>query len=145
MVTRAWKVYGADGHRQKAAFGESIDWDFSENGKTRKIEIICEDRIGTAEYAIAVITCDTEEECKAEMWGQITDGVFENCTVGKVEPAHWYAIHEDENDNDDGTGSFILGEAIKMARERGYKFVAEIDITDDFTFNQWAVNLESEV
>lgn len=39
----------------------------------------------------------------------------------------WYAIQEDEDDNDWGDGSFDKDEAIKMARERGYKYVATIE------------------
>lgn len=40
--------------------------------------------------------------------------------------SEWYAIQMDEDDNDWGTGSFDKDEAIKMAQERGYKFVATI-------------------
>lgn len=39
----------------------------------------------------------------------------------------WYAIQMDEDDNDWGTGSFDKDEAIEMARERGYKYIATIE------------------
>ena len=31
MVTRAWKVYGMEGHRQRESFCESYKYDFSKN------------------------------------------------------------------------------------------------------------------
>lgn len=33
MVTRAWKVYGMEGHRQRESFCESYKYDFSKNKK----------------------------------------------------------------------------------------------------------------
>ena len=58
-VTKTWKVYGVDGHRQRESFNKSRKYDFS-------------------------VTCDTEEECIAELEGQLSDGIFENSRVGKV-------------------------------------------------------------
>ena len=29
MVTRIWKVYGVDGHRQRESFGKSYKYDFT--------------------------------------------------------------------------------------------------------------------
>lgn len=39
---------------------------------------------GTNEYTIIRITRNTAEECERELDGQISDGFFENCVVGKV-------------------------------------------------------------
>lgn len=42
-VTRTWKVYGAEGHRQRESFCDSQKYDFSENGKVRILEILNSD------------------------------------------------------------------------------------------------------
>ena len=39
---------------------------------------------GTNEYVIIRITRNTAEQCERELDGQISDGFFENCVVGKV-------------------------------------------------------------
>ena len=86
MKTRSWKVYGAEGHRQKISFGESIHWDFSnkENG-IRIIDVDCEDRTNTNEYVIVHITRNNSEECEREFLAQVSDGLFEKARIGKVE------------------------------------------------------------
>ena len=84
-VTRTWKVYGAEGHRQRESFNKSTKYDFSENGETRIVEVINSDQTGTNEYSIIRITRGTAEECKEEFDGQLSDGVFENSRVGWFE------------------------------------------------------------
>lgn len=69
-VTKTWKVYGAEGHRQRESFSESALYDFSENGKTRIIEVLNSDKTGTNEYSIVKITRDTKEECDEEFDGE---------------------------------------------------------------------------
>lgn len=83
-VTRAWKVYGAEGHRQRESFGKSCKYDFSENGIIRIIEVDNSDKTGTNEYSIIRITRNSSEECEEELNGQLSDGIFENSRVGKV-------------------------------------------------------------
>ena len=86
MVTRTWKVYGAEGHRQKESFNESYRYDFSnEYDGVRIIEVMNADKTGTNDYSIVKITRNTSMECANELDGQITDGIFENYRVGKVE------------------------------------------------------------
>jgi hypothetical protein len=84
MVTRAWKVYGIPGHRQRESFNSSYTYDFSEEGDVRIIEVENSDKTGTNEYTVVKITRNTAEECEAELSGQITDGIFENSRVGEV-------------------------------------------------------------
>lgn len=84
-VTRSWKVYGSDGHRQRESFSKSYKWDFSSENNVRIIEVENSDKTGTNEYSIIRITRNSAEECEAELWGQVTDGVFENSKVGDVE------------------------------------------------------------
>ncbi len=86
MVARAWKVYGVEGHRQRESFHKSwkSDWSNSNVG-TRIVEVENSDITGTNEYTIVKIIRNTAEECERELWGQISDGIFENSRVGKVE------------------------------------------------------------
>ena len=85
-VTRSWKVYGADGHRQRESFGKSYSFDFSnDDDGMRIIEVEREDRTGTNDYVIVNITRNTAEECEREFNGQLSDGIFENSRTGKVE------------------------------------------------------------
>ena len=78
MVTITWKVYGIEGHRQKHSFAPSYRWNFSEDNKVRIIEVRNCDITGTNNYSIVAITRDTREECINELYGQISDGIFEN-------------------------------------------------------------------
>lgn len=85
-VTRSWKVYGAYEHRQAESFNKSYKNDFSNNDSgIRIIEVENSDITGTNEYSIVRITRNTKAECENELWGQISDGIFENCIVGRVE------------------------------------------------------------
>lgn len=84
-VTRGWKVYGANGHRQRESFRDSYKYDFSKGDDIRIIEVQNADVTGTHEYSIIKITRNTAEECEREFWGQVSDGVFENSRVGVFE------------------------------------------------------------
>lgn len=85
-VSKSFKVYGAEGHRQKMSFDRSVRWDWSnEQDGVRIFEAINSDITGTNEYSIIRITRNTEEECYDELEGQISDGYFENCNVGRDE------------------------------------------------------------
>ncbi len=86
MITRAWRVYGLTGHRQRESFHDSQHYDFSneQEGK-RELDIANSDKTGTNDYTLIRITRDTAEECEDELHGQISDGVFENSNVGHVE------------------------------------------------------------
>ncbi len=84
-ITKTWKVYGRDGHRQRMSFGESVSWDWSDkNFGTRILEVDTCEKTGTNDYVIVRITRNTSEECDRELSGQITDGYFENAAVGKI-------------------------------------------------------------
>ena len=83
-VTKTWKIYGVDGHRQRESFNKSYKYDFSEDADVRIIEVENADRTGTNEYSIIRITRNTPEECEEELNGQLSDGIFENSRVGKV-------------------------------------------------------------
>lgn len=81
-MTRAWKVYGAGEHRQRESFrnsGSFTDYD------GLKYEVLNSDRTGTNEYTIVKITGDDADALSRALDGQICDGIFENCKVGRVE------------------------------------------------------------
>ena len=85
MVTRCWKVYGAEGHRQRESFGQSRRFDFSEGDDIKIIEVDNSDKTGTNDFSIIRISRNTAEECEQTLMPQITDGVFENSRVGAIE------------------------------------------------------------
>lgn len=87
---RGWrlaiKAYGREGHRQRASFGFSSFFDFGKKGSlTRKVGVLREDITKTNDYAIMVCDGDTRRDVFREASGQLSDGVFENCSVGKCE------------------------------------------------------------
>ena len=85
MKTKTWKIYGAEGHRQRESFNASYKYDFSnESDGIRIIEVMNADTTGTNDYTIVEITRDTEQLCIEELNGQLTDGIFENSRCGLV-------------------------------------------------------------
>lgn len=87
-VTRTWKVYGQSGHRQRISFQPSFRWDFSKSNDVRIIDVDCFDITGTNDYVIVRITRNSREECEREFFGQLSDGIFENSRIGKIEEIH---------------------------------------------------------
>lgn len=85
MITRTWKVYGANGHRQTESFNPSYRYDFSKGENIRIIEVENSDKTSTNDYSLVRITRNTAEECEDELYGQISDGIFENRKVGMIE------------------------------------------------------------
>lgn len=84
-ITKTWKIYGKDGHRQRMSFGESVNDDWSNDAVgIRRFEAINADMTGTNEYTIIKITRNTAQECDDELEGQISDGYFECACVGEV-------------------------------------------------------------
>lgn len=85
-VTKAYKVHGWNGHRQRESFNKSCTYDFSnEQNGIRLITVFNADVTGTNDYSIVIITRRTAKECDEEMRGQKSDGIFENCRNGKTE------------------------------------------------------------
>lgn len=84
-VTRTWKVWGMDGHRQRTSFMPSMSWNQSKGDDINIVDIQCADKTGTNDYVIITITRNTAELCERDLWAQVSDGVFENSRIGKVE------------------------------------------------------------
>lgn len=89
LSTRAWRVYGAPGHRIKESFAKSYGYDFSKGDQVRLIQVHCSDINHSNEYVTVIITRNTWEECEEELWTQISDGIFENQRTGKIEEYPW--------------------------------------------------------
>lgn len=85
METKIYRIYGLEGHRFSGSFGESKAYDFSKKNDVRIISIFNSDVLGTNDYSEIVITRNTAKECEDELFGQVNDGFFENCRVGKIE------------------------------------------------------------
>lgn len=84
-MRKAWRVYGANGHRQRVSFQESAVYDFSVGDKKRIVEVVNADKTGTHDYTLVIIERNTAQECEDEFWGQVSDGIFENARVGEIE------------------------------------------------------------
>ena len=87
MITMIWEVYGVEGHRQRESFFPSFEIDLKKCGeysRSIKIEVFNSDKTFTNLFSIVKITAESEEDCRAELLGQITDGIFENSRVGEI-------------------------------------------------------------
>lgn len=82
MVRVTFRVFGKDGHRQRASFGESFE--FSTFGGITQIEVLCEDCTLTNSFVEVSITSDSFKHCVNELNAQLSDGIFETCAVGKI-------------------------------------------------------------
>ena len=82
MVRVTFRVFGKDGHRQRASFGESFE--FGTLGGSAHIKCVCEDCTLTNEFADVIITADSFKRCADELNAQLSDGIFETCSVGKI-------------------------------------------------------------
>lgn len=85
MKTRTWKVYGKEGHTQRESYNSSAVYDFTEDDNIRVIEVLNADYTHTTSYTVVRITRNSAEECKNELLGQLTDGIFENSGTGAVQ------------------------------------------------------------
>ena len=79
---KEWKVYGADGHRQRESFADSFSFN-TMNGAS--IMIRNYDMTDTHEYTTVIVLAKNERLCDEEFEVQLTDGVFENSRTGKIE------------------------------------------------------------
>lgn len=87
MITRVWKIFGKDGHRQRESFDKSRKfyvYDFLENGGEIIIEILNSDYTHTNSYSIIKITAGSSDLCLKHLLEEVSDGVFQNCCVGDI-------------------------------------------------------------
>lgn len=92
-TVKAFKVYGKDGHRFRGSFCESYAVKLPGN---IIMNVINSDITGVNDYSIlkfnSMVGEMTEDEFVDELEAQIYDGVFECCTVGKVEEIPLYTL-----------------------------------------------------
>jgi hypothetical protein len=88
MVTKGYIIRGVfDGkrqHRNRESFSPSCYNDFTgycEGDGVRILRVLNSDILGTNDYNVVIITRRTTLECDDEMFGQWSDGIFENCNV----------------------------------------------------------------
>ena len=82
MVRVTFRVFGKDGHRHRASFGDSFE--FGTLGGSAHSECVCEDRTLTNHFVDVKVTADSFKRCACELNSQLSDGIFENCAVGKI-------------------------------------------------------------
>lgn len=84
-MTRTFKIYGRPGHRQRESFRSSSTFTVERDGQIATIEVLNADITGSNEYTILRITAATAELCQVELDGQLSDGIFENSRIGRIE------------------------------------------------------------
>ena len=82
MELRAFRVYGKDGHRQRATWFDSTTF-MTTRGCL--VSVLNGDMTGQHDYTSISICGESDAVIMEELEGQISDGLFENCSVGKVE------------------------------------------------------------
>lgn len=82
MITRTYRIYGLNGHRQRESFKKSYSFD-SENAC--HVEVENSDKTGTNEYTVLRITGEDQTYIDYELMGQLEDGIFENSRWGRIE------------------------------------------------------------
>ena len=90
----AIKVYGLEGHRQRASFGRSTFYDFGKKGYlTRKVNTLNNDVLNNGnQFSVMVCDGDTKRSASQEANSQLSDGAFENCQKGKIETVYFDKI-----------------------------------------------------
>lgn len=82
MIRVTFRVFGKEGHRQRASFGKSFE--FSTFDGSAHIECVCEDRTFTNRYVDVIITAHSLRHCAIELNAALSDGIFESCKVGDI-------------------------------------------------------------
>ena len=85
QVTKAWKLYGPNDHKQEESLKPSYKVDLSNDSDTRIYEVFNSDKTGETKYSIVKITTSSSTDCNKELDAQISDGLFEHMNIGEVE------------------------------------------------------------
>ena len=80
-VTITYRVFGKDGHRQRASFGKTYSFTTFDDVR---IKCFCCDTTGSNNYVDVAITAKDYATATYQMEKQLSDGIFENCRYGKV-------------------------------------------------------------
>lgn len=80
-MIKAYRVYGAAGHRQRESFSKSYAFT---DCKDIKYAVLNSDVTGTNDFTIVLVEHETEMGCDSAFNGQLSDGIFENSKCGEV-------------------------------------------------------------
>ena len=80
-VTVKYRVFGRDGHRQRASFGKTYSFTTCEGVR---ITCFCSDTTGSNYYVDVEITAKDYSTARIQMAKQLSDGIFENCRYGEI-------------------------------------------------------------
>lgn len=85
-MTKTYRITGMNGHRMRYSFSPSRSFDWSDCPYARPVQmhVSCSDETGTNDYIDVTITAPDESMIIHELWGQLSDGLFEDCRWGKV-------------------------------------------------------------
>lgn len=84
MKRAMYRVWGKDGHRQKASWQKSVKFTTYDD---YTIETWCYDKTETHDYIDIEVTHDNSKACDLynEMLTQLEDGILECCNYGRIE------------------------------------------------------------
>ena len=84
QTVKIFRVYGAEGHRQRESFYRSYVSDISRPNSPRSIEVRNSDKTGTNDFSILQIVGESDIDCYTELQLQLSTGAFECSKVGDV-------------------------------------------------------------
>lgn len=84
-MTKMWKVFGVTGHRQKVSFQPSKTYFFERESGSVAVGVFNADITGTNDFSVVVVSAPNDLECENEFSAQLSDGVFENARIGRIE------------------------------------------------------------
>lgn len=84
QTVKIFRVYGAEGHRQRESFYRSYVSDISRPNSPRSIEVRNSDKTGTNDFSILQIVGESDIDCYIELQLQLSTGAFECSKVGDV-------------------------------------------------------------
>lgn len=149
MITRVWKVYGKEGHRQRESFNKSQNYKFVLDNHAVQIEVLNADKIGTNDYSMIGITSYHSSFCQRILDGQISDGIYENSVVGEIiEVFDSYHLFEKFNNEEE---EMVLLELEALRSE--YMFLSRLQQDCDYFLGNgnrcakhlWAMNVKKHI
>lgn len=84
QTIKIFRVYGAEGHRQRESFYRSYVSDISRPNSPHSIEVWNSDKTRTNDFSILQIVGESDVDCYTELQLQLSTGAFECSKVGDV-------------------------------------------------------------
>ncbi len=83
-VTRTFRVYGVEGHRQREAFKPSYDFELKNTEIPVRFSVRNSDKTGTQAYSEVAVSSVSAAHIEKELFAQVEDGIFENSRTGEI-------------------------------------------------------------